>query len=437
AETHFALREDGASLARATLRCIGVGECRKQESGTMCPSYMATLEEEHSTRGRARMLFELLQGEVLTGGWQDEHVKRSLDLCLSCKACKAECPTNVDIATYRSEFLSHYFEARRRPLHAYAFGLIDRWLRWGARTPTLTNLVIRTPGVGRLLKAAAHVAAARELPILASQPFRRLAAVRGMPTVGEHRALGPRLVEGRPRRAILWLDTFNNHLYPSALDSAARVLGRAGFECVVPGRALCCGRPLYDFGFLQEARRYLRDVLDQLGPSIQQGTPVVVLEPSCASVFRDELTNLFPDDARASQLRRQTYVLSEFLREFAPDFEPPAISRPVLLHGHCHQKALMKMDHEETLLRRTGAPLSVPDAGCCGMAGPFGFAASTYAVSQRIGERVLFPAVRSASHNALVVADGFSCREQIRQATGRPAFHLAELLDTGDARATS
>lgn len=426
AETHFAFVEDGGSLARASLRCIGVGECRKQDYGTMCPSYMATLEEEHSTRGRARMLFELLQGEVTLGGWKDEHVKRSLDLCLSCKACKAECPTSVDIATYRSEFLSHYYETRRRPLHAYVFGQIDRWLRLGSAAPGIANALARAPVLNQLARTVLHLAPARNLPKLAPVSFRRWAVRHDVPRVDEHRAPGAH--NDGSRDVILWIDTFNNYLHPQTTRAALDVLTAAGFRCAVPAAPLCCGRPLYDFGLLDQAKAYLRRVLGHLGPSIERGVPMVVLEPSCASVFRDELVNLFPSDRRADRLRRQTYVLSEFLEAFAPDFRLPHLGGDVLLHGHCHQKAIMKMGHAENILRRMGASLLSPDAGCCGMAGPFGFAASTFGVSQAIGERVLLPAIRNTSPDTLIVADGFSCQEQIEHATGRRALHLAEVL---------
>ena len=426
-ETHFKFPDDGGSFATASLRCIGLGECRKQDSGSMCPSYMATLEEEHSTRGRAHMLFELLQGEVVKGGWSDAHVKRSLDLCLSCKACKSECPTGVDVATYKAEFLAHYYERHRRPLHAYAFGMVDRWARLASRAPAVANFLGRAPGASDLLRKALGLARQRPLPRLAPASFRRWAQTHRIPTVGESRR-GDGTARGEAREVILWVDTFNNYFHPEASQAAVAVLQDAGFSVAVPAEGLCCGRPLYDFGFLDRAKDYLRRVLRSLGPEIDAGRPMVVLEPSCASVFRDELRNLFPADPRAERLRGQTFLLTEFLGRHAPDYQPPSLARKVLLHGHCHQKALMKMDHEEALLRRIGAELQSPDSGCCGMAGPFGFAEDKYAVSQAVGERRLLPAVRQAPAQALIVSDGFSCREQILQATGRRALHVAEAL---------
>jgi FAD/FMN-containing dehydrogenase/Fe-S oxidoreductase len=417
--TNFRFPDDGGSFAKASLRCIGVGECRKHGYGTMCPSYMATLEEQHSTRGRAHLLFEMLQGEAIRDGWKSEPVKAALELCLSCKACKSECPTNVDIATYRAEFLSHFYEGARRPLHAYAFGMIDRWARLASIAPGLVNAINAAPGVGALLRRALRIAPQRELPRFAPTNFREQARRRGVHTTD---ALG------NEPSAVLWIDTFNNYFHPETSLAALEILTGTGFHIAVPRQHLCCGRPLYDFGLLDEAKRYLRRVLHALGPAIDAGHPVIVLEPSCASVFRDELRGLFPDDARADRLRRQTVLLSEFLERHAPGYVLPRLAGRVLLQGHCHHKALMKMTDEEALLRRMGAELDSIDGGCCGMAGAFGFAEETFAVSQAIGERVLLPAVRRASTDTLIVADGFSCREQIRQATGRRPLHLAEVI---------
>jgi FAD/FMN-containing dehydrogenase/Fe-S oxidoreductase len=419
-ETHFQFPDDGGSLANATLRCIGLGACRKDEGGTMCPSYMATREEEHSTRGRAHLLFELLQGEVLRDVWKDEHVKNSLDLCLSCKACKSECPANVDVATYKAEFLSHYYESKRRPLRAHAFGKIDRWARLASAAPGIANFFSHAPGPRHLLELILGLAPQRQIPSLAPLNFRRWAQ-RQKPTLFEKR-------NPNKGQVLLWIDTFNNYFHPETSRAALEVLEEAGFMVKCPPDVLCCGRPLYDFGMLSEAKRHLERIMDALSAEIDAGLPIVVLEPSCASVFRDELRNLFPRDPRATRLRQQTFLLSEFLQNRAPDYAPPKLSERILLHGHCHHKALMKMGDEESLLRRMGAEVQCPDTGCCGMAGPFGFERDKYAVAQAVGERALLPAVRSAAPETLIVADGFSCREQIRQSTGRTAMHLADIL---------
>jgi FAD/FMN-containing dehydrogenase/Fe-S oxidoreductase len=411
-ETHFKFLEDKGSFANAAARCIGVGACRKLDSGTMCPSYMATLEEEHSTRGRAHMLFEVLQGEVIDGSWKNEQVKQSLDLCLACKACKSECPANVDLATYKAEFLSHYYEHNRRPLHAYAFGMIDRWAQLGSHAPRVANFLSTAPKY--FLQKALDLAPQRQMPRLATATFQQWSRKHRVPASGGN--------------VMLWPDTFNNYYKPETSQAALEVLTHAGFNVTVPQQHVCCGRPLYDFGMLDKARQYLQHILRTLAPEIDAGRPIVVLEPSCASVFRDELIQLFPEDPRADRLRKQTFLLSEFLHQHAPGYQPPQLSHKLLLHGHCHHKAIMKMTDEETLLRKTGVDLKTLDAGCCGMAGPFGFAKDKYAISQAIGERVLLPAVRAAEPETTIVSDGFSCREQILQATGKKALHLAEVL---------
>jgi Fe-S oxidoreductase len=373
------------------------------------------------------MLWELLQGEVLEDSWKCEETKEALDLCLSCKACKSECPTNVDLATYRAEFLAHYYETRRRPLEAFAFGLIDRWAALGSHTPRLANLLLNAPGVSGLVRRVLHLAPQREMPRLAPRSFASWARSAGVPSAGAASPHGQREV-------VLFADTFNNYFHPETSRAALDVLRAAKLHVTVPASRLCCGRPLYDFGMLDRAKIYLQRIMDELGPHIDAGVPIVVLEPSCASVFRDELRGLFPANARAERLRKQTFLLSEFLERHAPAFDPPRLEGQVLVHGHCHHKALMKMNDEETLLRKMGATVTSPDAGCCGMAGPFGFDADKYDVSMAIGERVLLPAVRQAPAAALIVSDGFSCREQITQATGRQTLHLAEAIQLALSR---
>ena len=427
-KTHFAFAEDQGSFAKATLRCVGVGACRKADAGTMCPSYMATGEEQHSTRGRAHLLWELMQQEVLPDDWANEQVRESLDLCLSCKACKSECPVSVDMATYKSEFLSHHYEHHSRPLAHYAFGMIDRWARLASFAPGLVNALNGTPGLSHLMKKVLHIHPSRTFPRF-SKPFtpdRRMAR-------DARRRRGDRrepLAVDAPT-VFLWADTFNNYFHPATMRAAHRVLTTAGFRVTVPNRHLCCGRPLYDFGLLDKAKEYLTKVLDALTAEIEAGTPVVVLEPSCASVFRDELVNLFPDDPRAQKLRSQVFLLSEFLVRYAPEYEPPKIDGKIVVHGHCHHKAGPGMADEVKLLRATGAEVELLDSGCCGMAGPFGFEEDKFEVSQKLGERVLLPAVRK-NREAIIVSDGFSCCEQITQNTSARPKHLAEVLAEAD-----
>jgi FAD/FMN-containing dehydrogenase/Fe-S oxidoreductase len=423
-KTHFQFIEDQGSFARATLRCVGVGECRKLEHGTMCPSFMVLREEMHSTRGRARMLFEMLEGNPLRNGWRDESVKAALDLCLSCKGCKGDCPVHVDMATYKAEFLAHYYAGRLRPRHAYAFGLIMYWARFAEQAPELVNFFSQTPGLSGVAKLVAGIAPQRRIPAFASQTFKQW-----------FRARGPRNT-GRPE-VILWPDTFNDHFHPDTARAAVGVLEAAGWRVSVPGPWLCCGRPLYDYGMLGLAKQQLSSILRTLHAPIRDGVPIVVLEPSCAAVFRDELRNLFPRDVTATRLSEQTFLLSEFLEQKAADFDLPKLSRKAVVHGHCHHKAIMKMDAEEATLRRLGLDYTLLDSGCCGMAGAFGFEAGDhYDVSIKAGERVLLPAVRSADRDTLLIADGFSCREQISQTTGRRALHLAQAIEFAMGQST-
>jgi FAD/FMN-containing dehydrogenase/Fe-S oxidoreductase len=425
-KTYFAFAGDDGSLAKATLRCIGLGACRKQDGGTMCPSYMVTLEEEHSTRGRAHLLFEMLQGEVIRDGWQDERVKKALDLCLSCKACKSECPANVDLATYRAEFLSHYHEHKPRPLHAYAFGKIDRWARMASPVARMINAINESAISRPLINTILGLAEQRQIPRFAEKSFRRWLQNRNSEKMLKADRESPAV--SKRAEVVLWVDTFNNYFHPETSRAALEILEDAGFQVTIPQQHLCCGRPLYDFGMLDEAKKYLSRILQALSPQIDRGLPIVVLEPSCASVFRDELVNLFPDDARAKKLCAQTFLLSEFLEHHAPRYMPDQFSSKILLHGHCHHKALMKMTDQTSLLAKMGADVRAPDSGCCGMAGAFGFEKDKFNISQSIGERVLLPAIREEPAETLIVADGFSCREQIRQATGRKAIHFAEVL---------
>jgi FAD/FMN-containing dehydrogenase/Fe-S oxidoreductase len=421
---HFAYVEDEGSFAMAMERCIGIGECRKLRGGVMCPSYMVTLEEQHSTRGRARMLFEMLQQGPVRGGWHSDAVKDALDLCLACKGCKTGCPASVDMATYKAEFLAHYYEGRRRPRAAYALGMIMRWSRLAARMPALVNIVTQTPVLSRLAKLIAGVAPERRLPAYAAEPFVNWLRRR------------PRREEAPTRgRVVLWPDTFNNYFHPETARAALDVLEDAGFEVVVPAQPVCCGRPLYDYGLLDLAKRMLRDVLHTLHPYLVAGVTVVVLEPSCLAVFRDELLGLMPADADARRLSEQAVLLGEFLAKHAPDVALPQLVGKALVHVHCHQQSLAGTASESAALARLGLEVQVLDAGCCGMAGAFGFEAEHYDVSMQIGERALLPAVRAAASDTLVVADGFSCREQISQATTRRPLHLAEVIQRAKQRA--
>jgi FAD/FMN-containing dehydrogenase/Fe-S oxidoreductase len=413
--TRFAYPEAGGSFAREVQRCVGVGECRRTDRGTMCPSFQVTREEKHSTRGRAHLLWEMLEGDPVEGAWRSEEVKDALDLCLACKGCKAECPVHVDMATYKSEFLSHYYAGRLRPRSAYAFGLITRWARLAAHAPRLVNLATHLPGLNRIAKLVAGMPREREVPRFARQTFREWFHSRA-----------PQRSDGH--RVLLWPDTFTNHFHPEIAIAAVELLESGGFDVALPGRPVCCGRPLYDYGLLGLAKRWLEDLLDAVRDDIRAGTPVIVLEPSCAAVFRDELPNLLPHDQDGSRLAARVSLLAPFIRRQQDRFHLPRHERALLYHGHCHQKSIFGTRDDVELLQSLGAKVQEPDTGCCGMAGSFGFEKDHYLISKAVGERVLLPAVRAATSETTVIADGFSCREQIAQLTGRRARHIAEVL---------
>jgi FAD/FMN-containing dehydrogenase/Fe-S oxidoreductase len=414
-QTHFQFPEDHGSLASATLRCVGVGKCRRDEGGVMCTSFRVTREEEHSTRGRAHLLWEMTKGDVIKDGWRDHHVKESLDLCLACKGCKSDCPVGVDVATYKAEFLSHYYKGRLRPRSAYAFGNIDVWSRLASKAPGLINLTTQLPFLRDIAKLIAGIPRQRSIPAFAPRSFRHWFSRREV-----------RNLNAMP--VLLWPDTFNNYFLPDTAKAAVGVLESAGYRVVLPKTILCCGRPLYDWGMLDRAKKLLLQILSALETEIEQDIPIVVLEPSCAAVFRDELLNLFPKDDRARRLSQQTFLLSEFLEQKAKHFQLPKLARKALVHGHCHHKSVMRMTDEESVLRKMGIDFQTPAPGCCGMAGSFGFEADKYEISLAIGELELLPAVRKADPECLVIANGFSCREQIAQCTDRRALHLAEVI---------
>ncbi|HEY4676370.1 MAG TPA: FAD-linked oxidase C-terminal domain-containing protein [Candidatus Angelobacter sp.] len=432
--THFKYPQDYRSFAHAALRCVGIGKCRRKnpasvEGDTMCPSFMVTHEERHTTRGRAHHLWEMLHGGVITQSWRDENVKEALDLCLACKGCKGDCPVNVDMATYKAEFLSHYWEGRIRPRYAYAFALIDQWSRLASVWPGLVNLVTQTPGLSHLAKLAAGMPLKRRIPEFAPQTFRSWFKHKASSNRSGSKDV-PRF-SGAHSKVILWPDTFNNYFFPETAQAATEVIEQAGYAVEVPQQHLCCGRPLYDYGMLDLAKVYLQRVMQALKPEIMAGVPLVVLEPSCASVFRDELPNLFPDDPLAQKLKDQTLLLSEFLEHNAGNHHLPQLKRKALVQGHCHHKSVLRFDAEHSVLKKLGLDAQVLNSGCCGMAGSFGFESDKYGVSVAIGERRLLPAVREAEDSTIIVADGFSCREQISHQTDREALHLAEVIQLG------
>ncbi|WP_081070763.1 FAD-binding and (Fe-S)-binding domain-containing protein [Burkholderia stagnalis] len=408
---------EGDGMQRAIERCIGMGKCRSLDGGTMCPSYRATREEKFSTRGRAHLFWEMLQGDVIKDGWNSPEVKEALDACLGCKGCKSDCPTHTDMASYKAEFLSHYYETHRRPRQAMFMGRIGQWAPLASRFPRLMNFMTSTPPLARIGKWIAGIAPRRALPAFAPRPFRAIAKRQG---IGQRTGATP-----ARNKVILWVDTFNEHFSPDIAAAAADVLTRLGFDVTLPRKRLCCGRPLYDYGLLDEARALLRTAVDELADEIGAGVPVVGLEPGCLSVFKDELLKQLPDEPLAKRLAAQTFLFSDFVAQ--AEFAWPQLDADVIVHGHCHQKSLFGMKGETALLDKLGVRWALLDTGCCGMSGSFGFNDAHYDLSMKIGEGKLLPLVRQASDDAIVVTNGFSCREQIEQGAGRTPLHIAQL----------
>jgi FAD/FMN-containing dehydrogenase/Fe-S oxidoreductase len=399
-ETRMVFRsQEGDGFLRATERCIGMGKCRSAKGGTMCPSYRGTGEERYSTRGRARLLSEMLRGEVITEGWQSEDVREALEWCLACKGCSSDCPTHTDMAAYKAEFLSHYHEHHARPRQAL-MGLIGEWAPYASAFPSLTNFF------SGIAKPLLGIASERKIPKFAPRTFR--SQFRG---------------GAKGERIVLFDDTFNNHFRPQTALAAQKVLERAGYAPQLPEKHVCCGRPYYDFGMLDRAKRSLERVLEVLAPQLDAGAPIVVLEPGCLSVFKDEIKRMLPDDARAARLTRQSVSLAQALQGRTL----PAVKSSVMVHGHCHQKALWGTKADVQVLQGAGCEVSAPDMGCCGMGGSFGYRPEFYETSRRIAGLEVLPAL-AAAPGAAIVADGFSCREQIEALSGRPTLHLAEVL---------
>ncbi|MEU9555599.1 FAD-binding and (Fe-S)-binding domain-containing protein [Streptomyces fumanus] len=441
----FGYPADGGDFSAAVRRCVGVAKCRTATTAgpaVMCPSFRATGQEEHSTRGRARLLHEMLAGELITDGWRSPEVRDALDLCLSCKGCRSDCPVGVDMATYKAEFLHHHYAGRRRPAAHYALGRLPRWLRWASRTravPVINALASARP-LAALAKRAAGIAPERALPALAGETFTRWWQRR------RHRpaASGDTVV--------LWPDTFTEHLSPSVGRAAVRVLEAAGLRVVLPptlrlprgalgdGRTrtpaallgarrgrVCCGLTYVSTGQLDHARTVLLRTLDLMTPVLDTDAPVVVLEPSCAAALRADLPELLPDDPRAAALAARVLTFAETLERHAPNWTPPVLDRPVTGQTHCHQHAVLG-DAADRRLRAAAGLTGELSGGCCGLAGNFGFEAGHYEVSVACAEDQLLPALREAPAGTVVLADGYSCRTQLEQLAGVRGRHVAEVL---------
>ncbi|MFF8543948.1 FAD-binding and (Fe-S)-binding domain-containing protein [Streptomyces werraensis] len=442
----FGYPADAGDFSAAVRRCVGVAKCRTTSvsgSAVMCPSFRATGEEEHSTRGRARLLHEMLAGELVTDGWRSTEVRDALDLCLSCKGCRSDCPVGVDMATYKAEFLHHHYAGRRRPAAHYAMGWLPVWLSWAARTRTagVANALASVRPLARAAKRMGGIAGEREIPSLATEPFSRWWRRRR------------RSAEDDGPLVVLWPDTFTEHLSPSVGRAAVRVLEAAGMRVVLPptlrprsgGRVgdarsrsplslltarrgrVCCGLTYISTGQLDRARAVVRRTLDLLEPVLATDAPLVVLEPSCAAALRTDAPELVHDDPRAAQLASRVVTFAEALERYAPDWTPPAVNRPVTGQTHCHQHAVLG-DGPDRRLREAAGLTGELAGGCCGLAGNFGFERGHEDVSRACAEEQLLPSVREAPQDAVVQADGFSCRTQLEQLGGVRGRHLAEIL---------
>ncbi|MEU5754471.1 FAD-binding and (Fe-S)-binding domain-containing protein [Streptomyces sp. NPDC047829] len=441
----FGYPADGGDFSAAVRRCVGVAKCRTTSaagSSVMCPSFRATGEEEHSTRGRARLLHEMLAGELVTDGWRSTEVRDALDLCLSCKGCRSDCPVEVDMATYKAEFLHHHYAGRRRPAAHYALGWLPVWLRWAsrARLAPVVNALSAVGPLAAVAKRLGGIAGERHVPRLAGETFSRWWRGRPAPTGGGD-------------LVVLWPDTFTEHLSPSVGRAAVRVLEAAGLRVALPptlaGGALadgrtraatalltarrgrvCCGLTYVSTGQLDRARAVLRRTLDLMAPVLETPAPVVVLEPSCAAALRTDLPELLHDDPRAARLAARVVTFAEVLERHAPDWTPPALDVPAVGQTHCHQHAVLG-DAADRRLREAAGLTGELSGGCCGLAGNFGFEAGHYEVSVACAEDQLLPAVREAPEGSVVLADGYSCRTQLEQLAGARARHLAEALAEG------
>ncbi|MBO2449520.1 FAD-binding protein [Actinomadura barringtoniae] len=422
--TFFSFPDDGHRFTHAASRCVGIGQCRSSSGGVMCPSYRVTGEEEHSTRGRARILMEMMRGETITDGWRSTEVHDALDLCLACKGCKTDCPVNVDMATYKAEFLSHHYRWRPRPPQHYSMGWLPLWARLASVAPNAVNKVVNAPRLSRIVKAAGGVDERRDLPRFASQRLTDWFKERGEQGTGEQETGG----QAKGDRVVLWPDSFTNNFHPEAGKAAVRLLEAHGYRVEMPPAALCCGLTWISTGQLNIAQRVLKRTVGALAPRLHADVPVVVLEPSCAAVFRSDAPDLLPDEPDVKRLADSTMSLSEALVDRVEVAPQTGTGVRALAQQHCHQHAIWGFDADRELLDKVGVELDLLDEGCCGLAGNFGFERGHFEVSTGAAALGLWPAVEKAGDDTRILADGFSCRTQIEAGTSAEPVHLAELL---------
>jgi Fe-S oxidoreductase len=417
--------EDGGDMQRALRRCVGVGKCRSDVGTVMCPSWLVTKDEKHSTRGRARILQEIVNGEFVSDGWRSKDALEALDLCLSCKGCSSDCPTGVDMATYKAEFLHQHYRRRLRPLSHLSMGWLPVAARIASRFPSAVNAITRSP-VQRLLKRLGGIDRQRQIPPFAAKSFvashRRERRQAGRQQTGRQQT-------GQP--VVLWPDTFNNYMSPEVLKAGDSVLAKAGLAPQLPGGSVCCGLTWFSTGQLGMAKRVLERTARVLAPAQEAGLPIVVLEPSCATMLRSEARSVLGETPFTRYLQENVLTLAEALERYARDWQPPTVARPAVGQVHCHQSSVLGFEADERLMARAGIDTAGMQRSCCGLAGNFGFEQGHYDVSRASAERLLLPAVEGASADAVLVADGYSCRTQVQQLSGRRAAHLAEVLDAG------
>ena len=417
----LAYAHDGGDFTTAVHRCVGVGKCRTDLTDAgyfMCPSYVATRDEKDSTRGRARVLQEMANGSLVRDGWRSREVHEVLDLCVMCKACASDCPAQVDMASYKAEVLHQTYRRRPRPPAHYTLGWLPRWAALAAHAPSVPNAALRVGPVAALAKRLGGIEQRRPLPAFAKETFRRRFARR--------RARGGGSSTAEP--VLLWVDTFTDFFTPEVGEAAVEVLEDAGFSVQVPSRRVCCGLTWASTGQLDGARRQLRRALGVVAPQLAAGMPVVGLEPSCTALLRSDATELLPRDPRARDVAAATRTLAELLAERRPGWSPPSLAgTTVVAQPHCHHHSVMGYAADRALLAATGADVRTV-AGCCGLAGNFGVERGHFDVSVQIAEHSLLPAVREAGPDAVVLADGYSCRTQLDHLAGRGGVHLAQLL---------
>ncbi|NNH74558.1 FAD-binding oxidoreductase [Nocardia uniformis] len=409
----FAFPADG-DIGTAVHRCVGVGKCRADSSaagGFMCPSYLATADEKDSTRGRARVLQEVVRGAL---DWRSDAVAESLDLCLSCKACHSDCPAGVDMATYKAEALHRRYRGRLRPLDHYVLGRLPQWLAAATRLPRAANAIAGLGPLRRIGLRASGSDPRRPIPTLADRSFRRGWSQRSTPTTADPGVL-------------LWIDTFTDAFDPEIATAAVELIESLGHRVRIPDRRVCCGLTWISTGQLDGARKRLRATVEALADHVRAGGVVVGLEPSCTAALRDDLPRLLPEDDRSTRVAGAVRTLAEFLTE-QPDWQPPDRSGwTVLVQPHCHQHAVMGFAADRRILEKTGATVT-EIAGCCGLAGNFGMQRGHYDISVAVAENGLLPALRAAGPDTVFLADGFSCRTQADQLAGYTGRHLAQFL---------